>query len=348
MKTAVAWSPVLLFSAALLLFLFQGNSCASPGETINEIRSRNVLRCGIGEGPSGFSLKDGAGNWQGIGPDFCRAVAAAALGGANKVEFMPLSAAARFPVLLSGRVDLLAHTATMTFEREAGIGVLFPGIYFFDAQGFMVLRSSKTKTIRDLDGAKVCVVKGTTQQTNLINASEKYKLKLSAVVADSVPAAVDALNRGRCQAVTADRSLLVAIKAGSPGNAKLFEIIPGVFSIEPIGPAVRRGDEEWSMLVRWVLYALIEAEALGITRENVQTLLKSPGTSEIRDFLIKSGQSGKFLGLRSDWVASVIVAAGNYGEIYERHFGSRSRLKIDRGLNRLWKDGGLIYAPLFQ
>jgi general L-amino acid transport system substrate-binding protein len=173
-------------------------------------------------------------------------------------------------------------------------------------------------------------------------------MKYTPLVVDSPSAATNALLKGKCRAVTADRSQLVAVRATASGGPQQLEIIPGTFSVEPIGPVVRRGDEDWFTLVRWVLYALIEAEELGVTRENVRTLLKDPGSFSLRDFLITSGQAGKSLGLKPDWVASVINAVGNYGEIYERHFGEKSSLKIERGHNKLWTQGGLMYAPQFQ
>ena len=212
----------------------------------------------------------------------------------------------------------------------------------------MVQRSSKKRTIKDLNGSSVCVVKGSTHQINLANTFQKYNMKYTPFIVDSMSAATDALLRGECGAATADRSQLVAARATASGGPQRLEIIPGTFSVEPIGPVVRRGDEEWFTLVRWVLYALIEAEELGVTRENVQMLLKNPGSIALREFLITSGQSGKSLVLRPDWVASVIGAVGNYGEIYERHFGQKSSLKIERGHNKLWTQGGLMYAPQFQ
>lgn len=337
---------ICLFAMLFSLTLWRAPSFA--GEILNEVRSQKMLSCGVSEGLAGFSLKDREGNWQGIGPDFCRAVAAAALGDANKVEFIPLKTASRFPMLLSGRIELLAHTATVTFGREAGIGARFAGVYFFDGQGFMVLRSAKKLTIRDLNGATVCLVKGTTHQANLANTFQKHKMKYTPLMIESMQEAADALLKGTCRAVTSDQSQLVAIRATTPDGLKRFEIIPGTFSVEPIGPAVYRGDDEWFLLVRWVLYALIEAEELGVTRENVRTLLKDPGSIALRDFLITSGKTGKALGLSKDWVVTTIGTVGNYGEIYERNFGEKSSLKIERGHNRLWSAGGLMYAPPFQ
>jgi len=337
-----------MFLFVMMFTLMPVCSSSFAGDIFDQVRSRKIVRCGISEGLAGFSYKDGAGRWQGLDPDFCRAVAAAALGDANKVEFIPLKTASRFPMLLSGKVDLLAHTATITFGREVGIGVRFPGVYFFDGQGFMVQRSSKKRTIKSLNGATVCVVKGTTHQINLANTFQKYTMKYTPLVVESMQEAADALLKGTCQAATSDRSQLVAARSAAPDGPQRLEIIPGTFSVEPIGPVVRRGDEEWFMLVRWVLYALIEAEELGVTRENVRTLSTSPGSVALRDFLITSGQTGKALGFGNDWVTSVIGAVGNYGEIYERHFGQKSSLKIERGHNKLWTQEGLMYAPSFQ
>jgi general L-amino acid transport system substrate-binding protein len=342
-----SWVAIVILLSVMFGFL---PLCPSSfaGEVLDDVRTRKVVRCGVNEELAGFALKDKRGRWRGGEPDFCRAVAAAALGDAGRVEFLPLKTASRFPILLSGRIDLLLHSATMTFGREAGIGVRFPGIYFFDGQAFMVLRSSKKRTIRDLDGSTICVVKGSTHQVNLGSVFQQHKLKYSSLVVDSLSEATDALRKGKCQAVTSDRSHLVAVLATSPDGPQRLHLMPGTFSIEPIGPVVNRGDEEWFTLVRWVIYALIEAEELGVTHQNVRSLLKNPGSPEMHDFLITSGRVGRSLGLRPDWVASVIAAVGNSGEIYERNLGQESGLKIDRGLNRLWNHGGLLYAPPFQ
>ena len=321
---------------------------AWAGTTLSAVRSSGVVRCGVSEEMAGFSYKDKAGRWQGFSVDFCRAVAEAALGDGEKVSVRPLSPASRFPVLLSGSIDLLAHTATVTFGREVGIGVEFAGIYFYDGQTFMVPRKNKVKRIENLKGATICVEKGTTHLTNLEHAFGSRGLPYKTLVFDTLPEVTAAFFGGKCRAFTADRSNLAGVRLGAPGGPGQYDIMAGAISKEPLGTAVRRGDEEWLTLVRWVLYALIEAEERGVTQKNVKELQKTTKDPGLRWFLDSSGELGKSIGLRPDWVAGVISRTGNYGEIYERHLGGKSVLKIERGLNRLWKSGGLLYAPPFQ
>jgi general L-amino acid transport system substrate-binding protein len=323
-------------------------SSALAGQTLAHVRANNEVHCGVTEQLLGFSFKDQSGHWQGFNVDFCRAVAAAALGDAKKVSFTPLSAPSRFQPLLSGSIDLLAHTVTWTFGREAGIGIQFPGIYFYASQTFAVSAGKEVKRIEDLNGMTICVEKGTTFQSTMAGTFEKQGIKYTPLVLDSQEELGKAFLAGRCQACTAERTVLAALRAATPERAERFKIMPGGISKEPLAPAVRRGDDDWTTLVRWVLFALIQAEEYGVTSANVRTLQKETTDPELRWFLNESGQRVKTLGLKPDWVADVIAAVGNYGEIYERNFGSASSLKIERGLNRLWKQGGLLYAPSFQ
>jgi len=318
------------------------------GTTLSTVRSAGMVRCGVSEETAGFSYKDKAGRRQGFSVDFCRAVAAAALNDGEKVSFRPLSPASRFPVLLSGSIDLLAHTATVTFGREVGIGVEFAGVYFYDGQTFMFPRKSKVKTVGNLKGATICVQKGTTHLKNLENTFGSRGLPYKTLVFDSLPEVTAAFFEGKCRAFTGDRSNLAAVRLTAPGGPGQYDILSGAVSKEPLGPAVRRGDEEWLTLVRWVLYALIEAEERGVTQSNVKELQKTAKDPGLRWFLNSSGELGKSIGLKPDWVAGVISRTGNYGEMYERHLGGRSALKMERGLNRLWSRGGLLYAPPFQ
>ena len=322
-------------------------SPALAGETLARVRTNNEVRCGVTEQLPGFSFKDASGRWKGFNVDFCRAVAAAVLGDPEKVSFMPLTAPNRFPILLSRRIDLLAHTVTWTFGREAGIGVEFPGIYFYDGQTFAVPAGKEVNRLEDLTGMTICVEKGTTFQSTMADIFHKQGIPYTPVVVDSQEELVGSLRSGKCQACTAERSVLAALKAAAPQGSR-FKIISGEISREPLAPAVRRGDEEWSTLVRWVLFALIEAEERGVTMANVRALQKETADPQLQWFLNSCGQRAKSLGLKPDWVADVIAAVGNYGEIYERNFGSASGLNIERGLNRLWKQGGLLYAPSFQ
>ena len=339
---------LICFSLWLIIGVLY-TSPALSGETLTRVRANKEVRCGVTQRLLGFSFQDENGRWQGFNVDFCRAVAAAALGDAEKVSFTPLTAPNRFPVLLSGRIDLLAHTTTWTFGREAGIGIDFPGIYFYDGQTFAVPAERKDiKRIEDLNGMTICVEKGTTFQLNMADVFEKRGIKYTPMVVDSQEELVKSIRAGRCQACTAERSVLAALRAAAPEGAKRFKIISEEISKEPLAPAVRRGDAQWTTLVRWVLFALIQAEEYGVTSANVRALQKTAIDPELQWFLNSCGQRGKALGLKPDWVAEVIAAVGNYGEIYERNLGSASALKIERGLNRLWKHGGLLYAPSFQ
>jgi len=367
----VEWIPVFLFAqkpqatdynkvrSVLLTILVRAFWCislglslcssAGAGETLARIRENGEVRCGVTEQLLGFSFKDEKGQWRGFNIDFCRAVAAAALGNAEQVSFTPLSAPNRFPALLSGRIDLLAHTTTWTFGREAGIGIEFPGIYFYDGQTFGVQTGPlQMKGIEDLNGKTICVEKGTTYGTNMEDVFRKHGIDYTPLVLDSKKELGDAFRAGRCQALTAERTVLAALRVAVPNGADRYTILPGAISKEPLAPAVRRGDDEWTRLIRWVLFALIEAEELGVTKSNVRSLQRETDDPALQWFLNSCGQRGKALGLKPDWVAEVISAVGNYGEIYDRNFGAASGLNIERGMNRLWNRGGLLYAPPFQ
>jgi general L-amino acid transport system substrate-binding protein len=332
----------LVFTASLTA------SAAQAGPTLDKVRSAGVVRCGVSEEMTGFAAKDASGRWKGFTVDFCRAVAVAALGDAEKVDFVSLTPAGRFPVLLSGKIDLLAHTATVTFGREAGIGVLFAGVYFYDGQTFMVPGTSKVKRIEDLKNATICVEKGTTHLPNLENVFRPRKLTYKPLVRDSVAEITEDLLAGRCQAYSADRTRLAAFLLSVPRGAAGFRILPVKISKEPLGPAVRRDDADWYILVRWVLFALIEAEERGVTSQNVRVMREKTDAPTLDSFLNSSGKLGKSLGLKPDWVAEVVARVGNYGEIFERNVGGKSPLKMERGLNNLWTKGGLLYAPPFQ
>lgn len=321
---------------------------ALAGETFARVRANGEVRCGISEQLAGFSFKDVSGRWQGLNVDFCRAVAAAALGDAEKVVLVPVSASARFPRLLSGEVNLLVHTATRTLGREAGIGVLFAGALFYDTQAFMVPRSSKARRIADLNGVTICVETKTTHEINLASTFSAQSLKYTPLAMDSLASVTSAFFADRCQAFTSDRSQLMAIQSTAPGGPEGYTILPDAISRETGGPVVRRGDDEWFTLVQWVLFALIEAEERGVTRANVRALHSTATDPVLRQFLGASGHLGKMLGVNADWVVQVVAAVGNYGEIYERNFGKQSALPIERGLNQLWTHGGLLDAPLFQ
>ncbi len=339
----------LMNSVFLALLILVGQpTISAAGPTLDLVRANGKVRCGVGEGLPGFSYKARDGRWQGFGVDFCRAVAAAALGKPDKVEFVPLTTANRFPMLLSGKIDLLLRSTTCTFEREAALKVHFPGIFYYDGQGFLVPKSSGIRKLADLEGASICLGKSTTHEGNLEDYFSQRGWSYKPQAFDSLPEMMAAFFTGQCQALTSDLSQLAAIRLKAPDGPDNYVILPETISKEPLGPVVRWGDEEWLTLVKWVLFALIEAEERGVTQENVHTLQKSSPYLATRRFLTSDGLAEKALGLKPGWVVRVIEAVGNFGEIFERHLGSQSELKLDRGFNRLWTQGGLMYAPPFR
>jgi general L-amino acid transport system substrate-binding protein len=309
------------------------------------VKARKVVRCGVSEGIPGFSARNAAGRWVGLEADFCRAVAAATLGDGEKVKFLPLKASERFPALQSGAVDLLARNTTCTLGREAGLKVMFPGIIFYDGQAFMVPASSGIREIGRLDGAAICVEKGTTHQQYLADYFAAHGMRYRPLVIDSSTGVADALFAGRCAAYTSDASQLAAARLRAPGGSRKYIILPHLISREPIGPVVRRGDDDWYTLVRWVLYALIAAEEAGVTSGNAAGLRDASANPVLRRALGAGGGFGRSMGVDGDWALRAVRSVGNYGEIYDRNLGPRSANPLDRGLNRLWTEGGLLYAP---
>jgi general L-amino acid transport system substrate-binding protein len=339
---------LLLTAYILLLAAVLNPAITWAGQTLDRVRANEAVRCGVSEGLSGFGLKDAAGRWQGYSVDFCRAVAAAALGKPDKVVFIPVSTATRFPILLSGKIDLLTRSTTYTFEREAALGVLFAGIYFYDGGAIMVPRRSGLRNIAALNGATICVGKRTTYETNLKDYFSQRGWTYKPLPIETQAGMIKSLLGGQCQALCSDRSELAAIRMRAPGGLQEYDLLPEVISKEPLGPVVRRGDEEWFTLIKWVLFALMEAEERGVTQANVRALRKPSTDPGLRRFLDSDGLAEKSLGISPGWVVRAIEAVGNYGEIYERHLGSQSGIKLDRGLNRLWTRGGLIYSPPFR
>ncbi|HSD59895.1 MAG TPA: amino acid ABC transporter substrate-binding protein [Burkholderiales bacterium] len=336
---------VLAAACAGLLVLASAAHAAS--DTLAHVRTSGALHCGIPENLPGFAEKDEKGRYRGFSVDFCRAVAAATLGDPEKVRFTPVSSTGRFPLLLSGRIDLLAHTTTWTLTREAGIGVRFPGIYIHDGQGFLV-PAAGAREMGDLKGSTICVEKGTTHVLNLEDDFARRGITYTPKVIESLPATTAAFFGGECQAYTSDRSTLAAVLATAPRGAGAWRILPGAISHEPLGPAVRRDDGEWETIVRWVLYALVAAEHRGLTRDNIRGKLVSGANPAARRMLEDGKTVARSLGLAPDWHIRAVEAGGNYGEVYERNLGAASPLKIERGANRLWTDGGLMYSPPFR
>jgi len=338
LSRAVAWTA----------FLFILPSLASAGDTLKGVKSRGVLSCGVSEGILGFSLKGDSGGWSGLDADFCRAVAAAVLGDGQKVKFVPLVASARFPALKSGQIDLLSRNTTWTLGRESILGAHFAGTLYYDGQSFLVPRSSKARRPEDLADAAICVVKGSTHEQHLSDFFSARGLSSAPILTESVLQAKEALFKGECQAYTADASNLAATRLEAPQGGDAYILMPDRISKEPLGPAVNRGDEQWLTIVKWVLFALIEAEERGITRENVHAIRKSASDPAMMAFLDQDGRYAKALGIGPSWVVRAIETVGNYGEMFERNLGGGSPLKLERGLNRLWTQGGLMYAPPFR
>jgi general L-amino acid transport system substrate-binding protein len=339
---------VNLFVACVMTCAVVFFSTAHAGEILARVQSNGVVRCGVSEGIAGFSIKDGSGRWTGLDADFCRAVAAAALGDGEKVVFIPLFASARFPALKANRIDLLARNTTQTLGREVNIGTHFAGILYFDGQAFMVPAGSRVQKVRDLDGASICVVKESSHVAHLADYFQSQGLSYQPVIVESVQQAKADFFAGRCQAYTSDASTLASLRVEAPGGPDAFRTLPERISKEPLGPVVNRGDEQWFALVKWVLLALLEAEERDITQANVRQVLQTTTDPAVQAFLDQSGGYAKAMGIHPGWVVRIVEAVGNYGEMFERNLGSGSAMKIERGLNRLWNQGGLMYSPPFR
>ncbi len=334
----------VLSSACVAAVLGLSSITAHAGKTIDAIKARGQLVCGVNEGLAGFSAADSQGKWAGIDVDVCKAIAAAMLGDANKVKYVPLNAQQRFTALQSGEIDILSRNTTWTLSRDASLGMNFTGVTYYDGQGFMVPAKLKLKSAKLLKGATVCVQSGTTTEKNLTDFSRANNLNIKPVVFEKVEAATGAYFAGRCIAYTTDASGLASVRNKEAKNAADHTILPDLISKEPLGPAVRRGDDEFFAIAKWVQFALIEAEDYGITQANVDTMMKSDNPA-IGRILGSTEDTGKLLGLDKAWAANAIKAVGNYGEMFERNVGPKSPLALPRGLNNLWSNGGLMYAP---
>ena len=334
---------ILATSAAALLVALA--TPAHAGKTLDAIKARGQLVCGVSSGVAGFSQADSAGKWSGMDVDVCHAIAASVLGDANKVKWVPLVSQQRFAALQSGEIDILSRNTTWTLTRDASLGLAFTGVVYYDGQGFMVPAKSKIKNARQLKNAIVCVQSGTTTEKNLSEFSKANNLNIKPVVFEKFDAANAAYFAGRCQAYTTDASGLASIRNKEAKNPADHVVLPDLISKEPLGPAVRRGDDEFFAITKWVVFGLIEAEEHGVTQANVETLQRDSKDPAIGRLLGTTEDTGKLLGLDKDWMVKAIKATGNYGEIFERNVGPKSPLALPRGSNNLWSKGGLIYAP---
>lgn len=333
--------PLALLAATLAL---GSVTQVQAGTTLDAVKKKGFVQCGISDGLPGFSYADAKGKYVGLDVDVCRAVAAAVFGDAEKVKYSPLTAKERFTALQSGEVDILSRNTTWTSSRDAAMGLNFTGVTYYDGQGFLVNKKLGVASARELDGATVCIQAGTTTELNLADYFRAHNLKFTPITYDTSDESAKSLESGRCDVLTSDQSQLYAqrIKLAAPDD---YVVLPEVISKEPLGPAVRQGDEEWFDVVRWTLYAQLNAEELGVSSANVEELAKSTKNPDIARLLGAEGEYGKDLKLNKDWAVQIVKQVGNYGEIFERNVGASSQLKIERGLNALWNKGGLQYAP---
>jgi general L-amino acid transport system substrate-binding protein len=329
--------------ALALVGFFAAVSPVAAQSTLQTVKARGFLNCGSNAGVAGFGAPDSQGNWAGLDVDLCRAIAAAIFNDTKKVRFIPVTTKERFTALVSGEIDVLARNSTWTMSREAQLGVTFVGVNFYDGQGFMVRRSAKVGEVKQLDGATVCTQQGTTTELNLADHFRRNKLAYEVIAFGTSAEALEAYKNGRCDAYTDDTSTLYAQKLSLP-EPDANVILPEVISKEPLGPAVRKGDNQWADLVRWVHFAMLTAEELGVTQANVDSL-RSSDNPAVRRLLGVEGGFGEAIGVSKDWGYQIVKLVGNYGESFDRNLGAKSPLKIARGLNNLWTAGGLHLAP---
>jgi general L-amino acid transport system substrate-binding protein len=330
----------LVFTLALAAGLLTG---AASAQTLKTVKDRGTLSCGVSQGLPGFSSPDDKGNWTGLDVDICRALAAAIFDDPTKVKFVPLSAKDRFIALQSGEIDVLSRNTTWTLSRDTTFGANFTGVTYYDGQGFLVKKLLKVNSALELNSASVCVQTGTTTEQNLADYFKSNNMKYEVITFGSNDEAVKAYESGRCDVFTTDVSGLYAdrLKLSNPAD---HAVLPEVISKEPLGPMVRHGDDQWFDLVKWVLFAMVDAEELGITQKNADDLAKSD-KPELKRIFGSDGNFGESLGVTKDWVSRIIKAVGNYGESFDRNVGAGSKLGISRGLNQLWNKGGIQYAP---
>jgi len=329
--------------ATVLALIFAVAAQGASAQTLKAVKDRGMLNCGANGTLAGFGLPDAQGNWTGLDVDFCLAIAAAVLNDATKVKFVPLSTKDRCTALQSGEVDVLARNTTWTSSRDTSLGLNFVGVNYYDGQGFIVRKTLKVNSALELNGAAVCVQQGTTTELNLADYFGAHKMQLKTVTFATANEALKAYDAGRCDAYTTDASALYAerLRVANPND---HVILPEIISKEPLGPVVRHGDDQWFDVVKWTLFAMVDAEELGVTQKNVDEMAKSD-KPELKRAFGTDGNLGEQLGLTKDWVSRIVKAVGNYGESFDRNVGAGSKLGIARGLNQLWNKGGVQYAP---
>ena len=333
------------FAAVVMVHGAVAHAQDKPKErgTLQNVKDRGTLSCGVSQGLPGFSAPDDKGNWTGLDVDVCRAIAAAIFNDPAKVKFVPLSAKDRFTALQSGEIDVLSRNSTWTLSRDTSLGLNYTGVSYYDGQGFLVRKSLKVNSALELNSASVCVQQGTTNEQNVADYFKGNNMKYEVIAFGTADETIKAYESGRCDVFTSDVSQLYAerLKLSAPAD---HGVLPEVISKEPLGPVVRHGDDQWFDIVKWTLFAMINAEELAITQKNVDEMANS-SKPELKRIFGTDGNLGEQLGLTKDWVTRIIKAVGNYGESFDRNVGAGSQLGIARGLNKLWNQGGIQYAP---
>ncbi|MBU1712975.1 MAG: amino acid ABC transporter substrate-binding protein [Proteobacteria bacterium] len=336
-----------LFKLCLVVgIVFAISGVAFAGQTFDSVKAKGFVQVGVNEGLFGFGKPDEKGVWRGLDVDTARAIAVAVFGDASKVKFIPLTAVQRFTALQAGEIDVLCRNATQTLGRDTELGLDFAQVNYYDGQGFLVPKKLKIKRAKELDGATICVLPGTTTELNVADYFRTNNMKMKPVVIESNVELNKAFFAGRCDCMTSDASQLASVRAVAP-NPDDYMILPDIISKEPLAPAVRHGDNQWKDIVNYSVLAMIEAEDLGITSKNIDEMLKSKNPLIMRFLGVTSG-NGKALGLSENWAYNIIKQVGNYAEVFERNVGKNTPLKLERGLNALWKDGGIMYSPPFK
>ncbi len=332
--------PLLAAVAALAI---GAAATAAGAQTLKTVQDRGKLLCGVSQGIAGFSIKDDKGGWSGFDVDFCRALAAAVFNDPSKVEYVPLTATERFDALKSKKIDVLSRNSTWTLGRENDLGIVFAGVTYYDGQGFMVPKSRNLTSALELDGSKICMQKGTTSEPNAVDYFEMNHINYQLVESDTVGDVVASYLAGKCDALSTNSSQLFALRSQFPKPGDHM-ILPDIISKEPLGPAVRQDDMQWFNIVKWVNFALLDAEELGVGSKTVDEALKSQKPA-VKRLVGTEGDFGKGLGLSNAWAVDAVRAVGNYGEVFDRNVGAQTKLGIPRGLNELWNNGGIQYAP---
>ena len=324
-----------------------GMATVAGAATLDDVKARGELICGVNLGVVGFSAPDANGNWSGIDVSYCRALAAAVLGDGQKVKFVGLSGQNRFTAVASGEVDVLARNSTWTFQRENDLKLVFIGVNYYDGQGFMVPKDLGVNSAMELEGATICIQTGTTTELNLADFFKFNNMDYQPVNVDSNSEGEQQLLAGACDSYTTDVSGLASMRA-SFANPDDYIILPEVISKEPLGPAVRQGDDQWASIARWTLFALIAAEEYGVTKDNIEQMAAESNNPEVQRLLGKTDDLGLMFGLDAEWARRAIANEGNYGEIFDATIGANTPIKLQRGLNAQWTEGGLMFSPPFR